>query len=55
MKTYRVYLTDRDSAIDIKSIVKYEITEDKIVFIDGLDKVVAVFMTNNIKGFREVQ
>ncbi len=55
MKTYRVYLTDRDSGVDIKSIDKYEIFEDKIVFIDGLDRAVAVFVTNNIKGFREVQ
>ena len=55
MKTYRVYLTDRDSAVDIKSIDKYEITEDKIMFKDSLGRAVAVFVTNNIKGFREVQ
>lgn len=54
MKTYRVYLTDRDSAVDIKSINRYEIKKDKIVFIDGFDRVVAIFITNNIKGFREV-
>ena len=53
MKTYRVYLTDRDSAVEIKSIDRYEITKDKIIFINGLDRVVAVFVTNNIKGFRE--
>lgn len=55
MKTYRVYLTDRDSAVDIKSIDRYEITEDKIKFINAFDRAVAVFVTNNIKGFREVQ
>ena len=54
MKTYRVYLTDRDSGVDIKSIDRYEITKGKIMFIDGFDKVVAIFITNNIKGFREV-
>ena len=55
MKTYRVYLTDRDSGVDIKSIDRYEIIEDKIVFVNGLGRVVAIFVTNNIKGFREVQ
>jgi hypothetical protein len=54
MKTYRVYLTDRDSAVEIKSIDRYEITKDKIIFINGLDRIVAVFIANNIKGFREV-
>lgn len=54
MKTYRVYLTDRDSAVDIKSIDRYEIVKDKIVFVNGFDRIVAVFVTNNIKGFREV-
>jgi hypothetical protein len=55
MKTYRVYLTDRDSSVEIKSVARYEITEDKIVFINSLDRIVAVFIANNIKGFREVQ
>lgn len=55
MKTYRVYLTDRDSAVDLKSIERFDITEDIITFSDNLDKVVAVFVINNIKGFREVQ
>ena len=54
MKTYRVYLTDRDSCVDIKSIDRYEIIEDKIMFVDIMGKVTAVFVTNNIKGFREV-
>jgi hypothetical protein len=54
MKTYRVYLTDRDSAVDLKSIDRYEVIEDKIAFINALGKVVAVFIDNNIKGFREV-
>lgn len=54
MKIYRVYLTDRDSCVDIKSIDRFEIVEDKIMFVDGLGRVVAVFVTNNIKGFREV-
>ena len=53
MKTYRVYLTDKDSGVDIKSIDRFEITEDKIIFIDGLGRIVAVFIVNNIKGFRE--
>ena len=55
MKTYRVYLTDRDSGVELKSIKRFEIGEDKIMFIGGLDNIVAVFVTNNIKGFREVQ
>jgi hypothetical protein len=54
MKTYRVYLTDRDSAVEIKSIDRFNVTEDKIIFIDEFDKIVAVFMTANIKGFGEV-
>jgi hypothetical protein len=55
MKTYRVYLTDRDSAVEIKSIDRFNVTEDKIIFTDEFDKIVAVFMTANIKGFREVK
>jgi hypothetical protein len=55
MKTYRVYLTDRDSAVDLKSIDRFDITENIITFSDSLDKVVAVFVIKNIKGFREVQ
>jgi hypothetical protein len=55
VKTYRVYLTDRDSAVDLKSIDRFDITENIITFSDSLDKVVAVFVIKNIKGFREVQ
>ena len=54
MKTYRVYLQDKDNAAEIKAI-KFDFNEDRLFFYNDQNKLVAMFNMNNIKGFREVQ
>lgn len=54
MKTYRVYLQDKDNAAEIKATY-FKFEKDGLYFYNDLDKIIAVFNMNNIKGFREVQ
>ena len=54
MKTYRVYLQDKDNAIEIKA-TEFKFKEEYLYFGNDLGNLTAVFNMNNIKGFREVQ
>jgi hypothetical protein len=53
VKTYRVYLQDRDNAAEIKAR-DFDFKEDRLFFFDDHGRKIAVFNMNNIKGFREV-
>lgn len=53
MKTYRVYLQDKDNAAEIKA-TDFRLKEDMLYFFNDLDKIIAAFNMSNIKGFREV-
>lgn len=53
MKTYKIYLQDKDNVAEVKA-TDYKFEGDGLYFYNELDRIIAVFNMNNIKGFKEV-